>query len=446
MACLICYENKALKHCPRCDEGACISCIKKWILSSKDAKCFNCPQLWNYDFLSSIFPKAFLQGEYKEKIKELLFEEENALIPETQRLRIFQICLLYLDTCDLRLKIPFVSMNRSSKLDIMRSEILLKYNSVAYWIYNKIYYDVIIDPDYIEKPDSIERKNKLEKIILKQLEHLNDRVEFINSIIDDSSRDNFHQNFKCPYEKCPGIVVKERCLICFELSCSQCWEKKESGHICDAVKIKNVIEVCSDSRPCPKCHVRIHKYIGCNHIHCNNCNTHFNYMSGKIFAVNTGMNEELNLEREIECEYDIPLENRTNEVQYLNYLELLKIIQMYEELNNVNNLDLRIYYILNMITKERFINDLYYRWRINKLTIEELSLLRGSISIIRELIIENNIEKVDEEFQTLQIRLEEAAEKYGLAKLKLDKSELILRRYKAIKMDKEIDKIIQRYI
>lgn len=90
MDCPICAEpfnkrHRKMVECPTCLFGACHQCVGQFLLSkNQHASCMNCGSGWGYAFLTTQMTKAFLQTEYKDHVKEILFREVEAGLGEYQ--------------------------------------------------------------------------------------------------------------------------------------------------------------------------------------------------------------------------------------------------------------------------------------------------------------------------------------------------------------------------
>lgn len=70
----------------------------------------------------------------------------------------------------------------------------------------------------------------------------------------------------CPAEGCRGFLSTQwKCGICQVHVCNKCQEIKQEdiAHQCDPEILKNIEAIKSDSKPCPKCGITIHKINGC---------------------------------------------------------------------------------------------------------------------------------------------------------------------------------------
>ena len=89
--CSICCEkynksNRKIFYCQydSCNFEACKDCIKKNIINTNDyASCIICKKIWSDSYLIENINKSFFRTTYKEHIKNILFENELTLIPQT---------------------------------------------------------------------------------------------------------------------------------------------------------------------------------------------------------------------------------------------------------------------------------------------------------------------------------------------------------------------------
>ena len=71
MECMICCETFNKCHrmkiaCSNCRYTSCRQCVKMYLLgSSLEPSCMNCKFAWNAEFIRTVMPKSFVDGEYK---------------------------------------------------------------------------------------------------------------------------------------------------------------------------------------------------------------------------------------------------------------------------------------------------------------------------------------------------------------------------------------------
>lgn len=78
MSCPICIEPFGQRHhrvvqCPYCDFQACHDCVGRYLLENDG--CMGCRRDWSYDVITSLMTKKYMNTEYKQHIKDMLFRE-----------------------------------------------------------------------------------------------------------------------------------------------------------------------------------------------------------------------------------------------------------------------------------------------------------------------------------------------------------------------------------
>lgn len=86
--------------------------------------------------------------------------------------------------------------------------------------------------------------------------------------------------FPCPSDSCRGFVAKGKCGTCKQSVCLDCREHHDGKCNPDTLESLRAIEL--DSRPCPTCAVLIHKTLGCDHMFCTHCRTHWHWETRKV--------------------------------------------------------------------------------------------------------------------------------------------------------------------
>jgi hypothetical protein len=87
--------------------------------------------------------------------------------------------------------------------------------------------------------------------------------------------------FPCPSISCRGFVSgKGNCGTCKSEVCIQCREIHEGK--CNPETLESLKAIQQDSKACPKCKVLIYKTLGCDHMFCTHCRTHWHWETNKI--------------------------------------------------------------------------------------------------------------------------------------------------------------------
>lgn len=259
--CFICCQDnpKNVVSCNICQNKkdgikliTCLQCVKKYLLEeSNDANCMLCKNVWSISFLYSIFPKSFINNEYRKHLAKIYLEREKALIPST---------------------IPLANhvKDRKARLERTRKEVEEKTLLVKH---------LMAELESAEEELS-KTKRELGKIMAEPYLPSNSETIIKNAPI---------YLLPCPSANCRGLVEKKTkcCPICETRVCKSCLEiiTKNNDHTCDKEKLVSASEIKNNTKPCPKCATRIYKYEGCDLMWCTQCQTPFSWEKGTI--VNT---------------------------------------------------------------------------------------------------------------------------------------------------------------
>ena len=351
--CIICTESFNKKErlkikCQYCDFESCRKCSKTYLLNETKPKCMNndCDKEWTRQFLSNHFTHSFLNKEYKKHREDTLFNTERALMPATQPLVENQM----------KRERIFV------ELEELRNQIKTLNNNT--YILNAEYY-------------RLGRRNT---------ENIRERSQFIRA---------------CPDAECRGFLSSQwKCGICEKWTCPSCHlvkgVERDSPHECNPDDVLTASLISNDTKSCPSCGTGIFKIDGCDQMWCTQCNTGFSWRTGIVetnHIHNPHYFEWLRRNGDQQRQQGGDLENgpcrervidnlfvrsitnlincqrikslvppeelvdlRKRVYEYCENISHLHRVQFpYYQFNvNRNNEDLRIQYMRNMITEEKF--------------------------------------------------------------------------------------------
>jgi len=239
--CGVCVEkyNKSYRAkicCPYCDQEACRECFSKWITTESTPRCMNitCNKEWTRQFMTTAFTRVFLNNEYKKHKEQLLFEQEQALLPATQPI------VENILKCE----------KLSDQIGTLEQEVSAIYARMA----------------------SLRgEKYRLERGINARTP-VEERATFIKA---------------CPDQNCRGFLSSQwKCGICEQWTCPECHEIKgdsrDAAHICNPDNVETAKLLANDTKSCPSCGTGIHKLEGCDQMFCTLCHTGFSWKTGKI--------------------------------------------------------------------------------------------------------------------------------------------------------------------
>lgn len=276
--CAICFNEYNITTTINCECGfhACIECVKTYMKHTiTEPCCPDCKHIWDIDFQYEKMGKKFINNEYRKNKEQILFDIERSRFPET------------MNTIEKKI------LNNKIKQDLEEQVIELRKQ------YENIKFDMKNDPEIILLYKKLKKYQKLIKISkdkyrimasnTRRLIHdINIQINRINNgenISEDTDIESINsRTIPCPSVECRGIMDKKYlCSICDTKVCSKCHNiiTEYEDHVCKDSDIQSVKMIMNDTKPCPKCGVRIHKIIGCDQMWCTQCKVVFSWDTGK---------------------------------------------------------------------------------------------------------------------------------------------------------------------
>jgi len=251
MSCDICCDkfNKSshLKViCPffECSFETCKQCVRTYILNTtNEPHCMNCKNLYDKDYLVKNLNKSFMETDYKNHRRKLLVDKEIAKSAELM---------------------PLVSQTILKEEKQQQIKEVTKQKDEFYQIY---------------------LKNARE--LDKNIDKIKSEIQAITNGTDKGERKQFIK--ACPVDNCKGFLSTQHlCEICKIYCCKDCEEPvgytRDAPHVCNDDNIKSRALIKKETKPCPKCGVRIFKIIGCDQMWCTECQVTFSWNTGKLIV------------------------------------------------------------------------------------------------------------------------------------------------------------------
>jgi hypothetical protein len=221
--CDICCEKFTKKvgrvevNCVYCLKSTCRECVQNYLLTQTSANCMLCKKDWSLEFLYSVMTKSFVNTTWRDKRQEILFEEEQAKLPETQ---------IYAK----RRLIKAEQREKIKNMKILQLQLKIQLDAEKNIQWN-------MDNGIFPGEDGIEAAEKGRKQFVK----------------------------KCPeYDNCRGYLsTKWKCGMCDTKVCSKCFEIKKDEHECKEDDVASANAIRKDTKACPGCGVDIFHMGGC---------------------------------------------------------------------------------------------------------------------------------------------------------------------------------------
>jgi len=344
--CEVCCEkinnsNHKKVECPFCDLKSCRSCSQKYLLSTmEDPHCMGCKHEHNRELVDTYCSAVFRNVHYRKHRENVLFEREKARLPETQ---------------------PYV-IQELKRRTLRTSYVYL------YFILGKI--DYIHD---LSEDVKLALREETRKAITSIYEELHGMADVNNNHVYTQA---------CLNNDCNGFLDENyACGICTMTFCNKCHEKMSSTHKCNKDTVKTVKLIKKDTRSCPKCGVLIHKLEGCAQIWCTQCQTAFDWKTGRIETGRIHNPHYFEFKKRSREHGDIPCGGRPShrelvemnapdaillislEMLRLDYDNTYRFGFLYED-----NRYLRMKFLLNEITETEMKRELQFRDKYNSKT------------------------------------------------------------------------------
>lgn len=316
--------------CPYCQFEACRRCIQRYAIDALNgatggSRCMQCRGDWSYSFLARNVSQTWLLGDHHKAWAQVLLDIELAQMPATQpwaatiRTLRSQIsrqqewCHEQLSGVRDQLEQIFSSIRDSPVCQSLLRAITeepawppcenawIFRNQVRIW---KEYISVrqldLIGAESAAAQARLDEFAGIVDMLREVLRMLNHSCQgWQESVRDLTERINMErvpdqdQGFRiaeqsvevmhpCPAPHCRGNVIRSECSLCGTRVCRQCLELKLDEHTCKPDLVATVQMLRHDTKPCPKCRIRISKVDGCDQMWCVGCHTAFSWNTGVI--------------------------------------------------------------------------------------------------------------------------------------------------------------------
>lgn len=321
--CCICFEditpsarrrNPQAVCCPHCTFVGCFGCVKQFLLKyTMEPQCPNneCFRLWDKPTQYQLLGKSFVNGPLKERRKHVMLEREKALMPQTipallvhqwhaarsklanaRSMRVkepkmwkqlaacaeAEVSALEAKMKDLGVQLPsHQSHNAASQRteDTASRFILPCPIDDCRGFISTLYQCSHCDVRLCRRCHEILETNDAPMGI----EHHDGSCHPTESNQDDGSVDYVRRGSDagiCRDRKKRHYEAKE------SLSPRKRAKRERTTHVCDPDMVASAALVKKETRPCPKCQVRIFKIEGCDQMWCTQCHTTFSWRTGQV--------------------------------------------------------------------------------------------------------------------------------------------------------------------
>ena len=231
IACPVCvntYNRTSRKkiQCNACDHECCMGCYKRYITEShSEPNCMQCHVVWDIHFIRQNFTNSFITTDLKKHYCQLLFDKEKQLFQDT-----------------------------------------------------------MID---LEERKRVRELHRVIAMLEEQRKHIIMEIRTKRREVNMARQTSAEYIRPCPLHGCNGYLDEFwKCAVCERNICGECHHEviDEDTHECHPDDVATVTMLESESKPCPKCGIRIQRIIGCNQMFCTQCHVRFDWTSLRIIT------------------------------------------------------------------------------------------------------------------------------------------------------------------
>jgi hypothetical protein len=260
-------------RCAYCPHTVCRQCASRFLLTTlNDPHCMGCKREWNREFIDTNLTQTFRKGPLKLQRRKVLIDREKGRLPAMQ---------VFMEA-----KVGMDQANKRSQELWLRKRQLKKQKTK---IHAEILAGGILEADELNK--EIEEKlgpiNTELAAIRIEMTQCTDEVRRLWRIFHGTERVVREFIMKCPADECRGFLSSAwKCGTCQKNFCNDCHAEKsgqkDDTHVCNEEAKSTAAMIQNETKPCPKCGIRISKIDGCDQMWCTECQTTFSWNTGQI--------------------------------------------------------------------------------------------------------------------------------------------------------------------
>ena len=253
--------------CAYCPHAVCRQCSSQYLLTTlNDPHCMNCKREWNREFIDTKLTQTFRKGPLKYHRRRVLMDREKGRLPAMQVFVQAQSTIVTNSNRILALR------QERKRLKQERNRIQVAHAEEGFQA-------------LAERLQPITKELSDKKLEIRTLER---GLNSARAILTGQEKPEARQFImKCPAEECRGFLSSAwKCGTCEKFFCSDCHAQKtgqrDEQHVCNEDAKATAAMIRQETKPCPKCGIRISKIDGCDQMWCTECHTTFSWNSGQI--------------------------------------------------------------------------------------------------------------------------------------------------------------------
>ena len=270
------------------DFKVCVTCVKRYLLeTTQNAHCMNCKHEWSRVDLMNKLPKTYILNEYKKRRQDLIEERERSMMPATQPYVEIQIATRHVQNI-----IKEINRLRSERYNQHISALSDEYLEIEIEIVRKEHKIRCVNHDIQckERVLRIER-GRYRAQFIRQCPMPECRG-FLSTAWKCGLCDT-HVCSKCHEPKddnsdetqadnVQADNVQEDNVQEDNVQVDNVVAETKTKHVCNPDNVETAKLLKSDTKPCPKCACMIFKISGCDQMFCTQCHTAFSWTTGAI--------------------------------------------------------------------------------------------------------------------------------------------------------------------
>ena len=259
--------------CAYCPHTVCRQCASRFLLTTlNDPHCMGCKREWNREFIDTNLTQTFRKGPLKLHRRKVLIDREKGRLPAMQ---VFMEAKVGMDETN----------KRSQELWLRRRTLKRQKTKV----HAEILAGGILNEDELNR--EIEEKigpiNTEIAAVRNEIRQCDEEFRRLWRIFHGTERVVREFIMKCPADECRGFLSSAwKCGTCQKNFCNDCHAEKsgqkDETHVCNEEAKSTAAMIQKETKPCPKCGIRISKIDGCDQMWCTECQTTFSWNTGQI--------------------------------------------------------------------------------------------------------------------------------------------------------------------
>ncbi len=254
-------------QCLYCPHASCRQCTSHYLLTTlNDPHCIGCKRDWNREFIDTNLTQTFRKGPLRQHRRKVLMDRERGRLPAMQ---VFVEARVEYDRAN-----KVYAECRARRVELKRQRNLLQSQHARSDTMEQLVERL--------RPINKERSELKEKMNAADI-----KMRQAHLVMTGKEKETRQFIMKCPGEDCRGFLSTAwKCGTCQKFFCADCHaeksEQRDETHTCNPDAKATASMIRQETKPCPKCGIRISKIEGCDQMWCTACQTTFSWNSGQI--------------------------------------------------------------------------------------------------------------------------------------------------------------------